>query len=193
MHYMPESVQLGLMYFETLHRKCKELRSAKMNPVILVVLAWLNLPYFCLISKAVQKQLTEHYDTKILRHRQLADYYQYHCNDLTAVTNQLAHQLTLAKEGQRLVDFFRTDIRSTRVNAIERSRLLKVNYFQFGNVRLQPKFDWIVPSIDDVNFQNIRWNKITNCANWQISRNIFVFFKVHFMNKILWNVYKKAF
>ncbi|XP_071801140.1 telomerase protein component 1-like isoform X2 [Asterias amurensis] len=85
-----------------------------------------RLQFFHLaINKAVQKHLTQDYDTKKLRHRQLANYYQYHCNDLTAITNQLARQLTLAKEGQRLVDYFRTDKRSTRVNALEKSRLLK--------------------------------------------------------------------
>ena len=84
---------------------------------------------FSKTQQAVQKHLAQDYDTKKLRHRQLADYYQYHCNDLTAITNQLARQLTLAKEGQRLVDYFRTDKRSTRVNALEKSRLLKESYF----------------------------------------------------------------
>ncbi|XP_038078830.1 telomerase protein component 1-like [Patiria miniata] len=85
-----------------------------------------RLQFFHLaLNKAVQKRLMENDDLRRLRHRQLADYYQYHCHDLMAVTNQLARQLAQAKEGQRLVNFFRTDKRSTSVNKIEKSRLLK--------------------------------------------------------------------
>ncbi|XP_022081872.1 telomerase protein component 1-like [Acanthaster planci] len=85
-----------------------------------------RLQFFHLaLNKAVQKRLSEDYDLKKKCHRELADYYQYHCHDEAAVISQLARQLTQAREGQRLVGFFRTDKRSTHVNKIERSRLLK--------------------------------------------------------------------
>lgn len=81
-----------------------------------------------LILQAVRKQWLSNEDTYIKHHRSLADYFQYHCDDVHVLAREAAYHINRSKDGKRLLDFIKRDERSRYIDRISISRYVKVSF-----------------------------------------------------------------
>ncbi|PIK44801.1 hypothetical protein BSL78_18344 [Apostichopus japonicus] len=81
--------------------------------------------YHHAIGKAVRKQWLSNEDTFIKHHRSLADYFQYHCDDVHVLAREAAYHINRSKDGKRLLDFIKRDERSRYIDRISISRYVK--------------------------------------------------------------------
>ncbi|XP_077977671.1 TPR repeat-containing protein DDB_G0287407-like [Glandiceps talaboti] len=89
------------------------------------------------IAKAVESKWVTDEEGKKKFHLNLADFYQYHSDDMNAVVRELPYQLQQAKSIQRFLDFLRKDERSLKINVGDKSRYMR--QYRCQRVIMNPK------------------------------------------------------